>query len=50
MTIPVMFYRTNEDKNTKLFFFFGYTPTAYGILVSWPGIEPMPPALETWES
>ena len=32
-----------------LFFTFWLSPTvASGILVPWPGIEPMPPALEAW--
>ena len=31
-----------------LFFFFWLCPAARGILVPWPGLQPVPPALEVW--
>ena len=41
--------RVNKDVRLCCFFFF-FLPhhTACGILVPWPGIKPMPPALEVW--
>ena len=46
--LPKVLY--NQFQETNIWCFFpgvgGPHPVAFGILVSWPGMEPMPPALE----
>ena len=39
---------TLSHAELKLVFICWLLPTAYGILVPWPGIEPLPPAVEAW--
>ena len=53
--IFILHYAVNTFDNSflgKIFFslFFGHTADAYGILVPWLGIEPMPAAVEAREA
>ena len=42
LLVPKNFFRSKWD------FFFFFCHMGCGILVPWPGLEPMPPALEAW--
>ena len=41
-------FGSQELSQIKVGFFFFFCHMACGILVPWPGIEPMPPTLEAW--